>query len=432
MSYQSPYQAFVFEEYAYDDEKKMASFHYSFDGERHFEERVYFGGGSTDEQLLDEALKLAFYVVGTSYYKAFPTQKIMFNTAAPDERQAAFLQRVYHEGLSQFLFENQLTTAHMAQFVSEKKVSANPSVYDGEGLLVLQSGGKDSLLLATLLAEADDEYTPLYIHSSEAHPQVLDELSQPLRTMRRVLDIDALQTAAHDGALNGHVPVTYIVLAYALIDALLHNENTVLAAIGNEGAEPHAFIDDLPVNHQWSKTWEAEQLFSQYVTDYISPDLHVGSPLRGFSELRIAELFVEKCWETYGHSFSSCNAANYTQGVDNTQLKWCGECPKCANSYLLFSPFVAPKELQSLFDGKDLFAKPSLTETFKGLLGIDGVMKPFECVGEVDELRLAYHMAKEQWKTEIHELPYSIPHASFDYKKVCDAQEWITRLDIDI
>ena len=56
-----------------------------------------------------------------------------------------------------------------------------------------------------------------------------------------------------------------------------------------------------------------------------------------------------------------------------------------------------------------------LTETFKGLLGIDGVMKPFECVGEVDELRLAYHMAQ---KIHDYKLPFNVPSTDFDYKKI--------------
>jgi len=59
-----------------------------------------------------------------------------------------------------------------------------------------------------------------------------------------------------------------------------------------------------------------------------------------------------------------------------------------------------------------------LTETFKGLLGIDGVMKPFECVGEVDELRLAYHMAWENFGTESYQLSFDVPKGDFDYKSI--------------
>jgi hypothetical protein len=214
--------------------------------------------------------------------------------------------------------------------------------------------------------------------------------------------------------------MTYIVMAVALIQAILSGKQTVLTAIGHEGEEPHATIGDLSVTHQWSKTWSAEQQFAEYVRRYISPDFHIGSPLRRFTELRIAELFTDQAWATYGHSFSSCNRANYKQGDDNSALTWCGECSKCANSYLLFAPFVAPGELKSLFHGQDLFVKPLLGETFKGLLGIDGVPKPFECIGEIDELRLAYYMKREGYES----LPFAVPGSHFDYHQQYPSQSW--------
>jgi hypothetical protein len=140
----------------------------------------------------------------------------------------------------------------------------------------------------------------------------------------------------------------------------------------------------------------------------------------------VAELFVKHSWESYGHEFSSCNVANYQQGEDNTELKWCGNCPKCANSYLLFAPFLPAGELKSIFNGQDLFAKASLELIFKGLLGIDNVPKPFECVGEIDELRLAYHRC--QLKGDYQPLPFSVPDSAFDYMQTYPAQEWAVKM----
>jgi hypothetical protein len=132
-------------------------------------------------------------------------------------------------------------------------------------------------------------------------------------------------------------------------------------------------------------------------------------------------MFVDECWEKFGHSFSSCNVGNYKQGANNIELTWCGNCPKCANSFLLFSPFVEAEELKSLFGGQDLFSAPALQETFKGLLGIDDVMKPFECVGEIDELRQAYHMA--QAKEQYSQLSFGVPSSNFDYKAKYPSQD---------
>jgi hypothetical protein len=228
-----------------------------------------------------------------------------------------------------------------------------------------------------------------------------------------MIDREALAQAAADGGLNGHVPITYILMSLALVQAILTGKRHILTAIGHEGEEPHATIGDLSVTHQWSKTWAAEQEFQTYVHRYISPNILIGSPLRQYSELAIAELFVEKCWEQYGKKFSSCNVANYGQGVDNSDLKWCGECAKCANSWLLFAPFVAAGELRATFKTEqDLFIKPQLAEIFKGLLGVDGVLKPFECVGEIKELQKAYHLAQQNGYAA---LPFAVPESDFDY-----------------
>lgn len=420
---------FVFEGYDFNKEAREANFRYRFDDGRPFIERVQFSQiGEYDPHLLDKALFLAFVIIGTSYYKSFPSTEVRFETGTLDEWQAGFFSIIYQEGLSQFAFENHLTRGDLAQFAATSSELSDPISYQGRGTLVLESGGKDSLLTASLLEESDQPFTPWYISNSNYHPAVLDELGSPLFVARRLIDLEALHQARSDGGLNGHVPVTYIVQSIAVLQAILTGNNQILVSIAHEGQEPHATIGDLPVTHQWSKTWEAEQAFADYVRRYISPDIQIGSPLRRFSELKVAELFVQHAWADYGHRFSSCNVANYKQGSDNRELHWCGECPKCANAYLLFAPFVDAEELQSLFAGLDLFEKPLLAETFKGLLGIDGVMKPFECVGEIDELRYAYH--KAQAKAGYGKLPFDVPAASFDYQAEYPSQDWSDLLPV--
>jgi UDP-N-acetyl-alpha-D-muramoyl-L-alanyl-L-glutamate epimerase len=407
---------FIFDSYSFDATTGEAAFNYRFDDGRAFTETIkYEAIAGYNQAVLERALRLAFLVIGTSYVKTFPTRETQLPFPI-DAWTATFLNTIYQEGLSQFAYENNLKREDLPHFVAtaDDSTTIEPvNGYEGRGILSLQSGGKDSLLTAILLKNANQTFTPWYVQSaSRNHPQVLDTFDTPLVTVTRRIDLDALRHASDDGGRNGHVPVTYIVQSLALIQAILLNKNEVLVSIGHEGEEPHAFIDDLPVTHQWSKTWPAEENFAEYVHRYISPSLKIGSPLRRYTELRVAELFVDHAWQRYGHSFSSCNVANYRQGADNTQLSWCGNCPKCANSYLLFAPYVEANELKSLFGGRDLFASPTLQETFKGLLGIDGVMKPFECVGEIDELRFAYHQA--QRRGGYAPVSFSVPVADFN------------------
>jgi 7-cyano-7-deazaguanine synthase in queuosine biosynthesis len=419
---------FIFKYYEFNEVSRIATFHYRFsDGTAYKESISFASSGDYDKALLDKALFLSFVLVGVSYYKTFSSSEVELRCGSLDAWQVKFFEQVYQEGLSQFAFENNLTRNELAHFtITSESIRANPQPYTGNGVVALQSGGKDSLLTAVLLRNKEQSFTSWYASNSENYPQLIDMFGDDVHISRRSIDTDALATARAQGARNGHVPVTYIIASFALVDAILSNKNTILLSIGHEGDEPHGWIGDLPVNHQWSKTWEAEQAFAEYVTRYISPDIYVGSGLRCFSELRIAELFVQNAWQEYGHEFSSCNIANYQQGRDNTELKWCGQCPKCANSFILFAPFLPAEELKSIFDGQDLFAKASLQETFKGLLGIDGVMKPFECVGQTDELQLAYHMAIE--RGGYSHLPFDVPHSTFDYKYEYEVQSWAKQL----
>jgi hypothetical protein len=412
---------FIFEDYGYDKTTKKAYFRYSFEDGRSFEESYTFDNTheSYDEEILQRALRLAHLVIGTSYYKTFPSPEVLIKNDTIDGWQAMFLSNVYQEGLSQYAFENNLTRDDLAHFMGTGDAELAVS-YAGSGVLSLQSGGKDSLLTASMLHESGVTFTSLYVANGPTHPSLIDELGEVF-IVDRAIDRPALKQAADDGAKNGHIPITYVIMSIALVQAILTNKGSVLTSIGHEGEEPHAQIGDLSVTHQWSKTWPAEQHFAEYVQRYISKDLRIGSPLRRYSELRVAELFAEKAWAKYGHEFSSCNRINYKQGNDNSTLKWCGECSKCANSYLLFAPFIEPDDLKSLFNGQDLFVKPLLTETFKGLLGIDGVPKPFECIGEIDELRLAYHKKLPGYEN----VPFDVPQSSFDYMHEYPVQEWV-------
>ena len=418
-----PENSFKFIGYNFDQNSFTASFSYEDIKNIHYTEKIIFqkpeGIINYNQEVLDRALFLAFMLIGTSYYKSHPTKTVILPKKL-DAFQADFFNHVYQEGLSQFAFENGLTREDLAHFIPETDEKLSPLPYDGSGIISLQSGGKDSLLTAELLREKKLSFSSLFITSGNSYPKIIDSLNSPLLLLKRSIDLESLRKS--DGK-NGHIPITYIVKSLALIQAILLNKNTVITSIGQEGNEAHTKIGDLPVNHQWSKTWEAEQLFAEYVHSYISESLQIGSLLRPYTELYIAEQFAKKCWPKYGTSFSSCNVANYNQLADNSELKWCANCAKCANTFLLFMPFLPLKEQERIF-GENLLNKPSLTEIFKGLLGIDNIMKPFECVGEVDELRKAYEMRN----TSYGNLPFDVPASSFNYKQERPCQAFIKEL----
>lgn len=383
---------FKFLGYEFDKEEATAVFRYQGKDGIVFSEKAVFskeGMIDYDEKELDDALFFAFVVLGTSYYKVAPTKKVVLNRDIT-RGQAEFFNLIYQEGMSQFAFENNLKRDDLADFTSyidDLAIEPKDNKKIDDLILALISGGKDSLLLAEILKEEKANFRVLYIAGANgSYPDVIRDFGEPM-VIRRFIDKERLKKA---NGLNGHVPITLINEALALIQAVLIGADKIELGIGREGLEPHTWIDDLPVNHQWSKTEEAQNMLKKYVNTFIDSNLSIGSVLDDLTELEIAKEFAEKCWDKYGHRFSSCNLANYKQGVENKQLKWCGECAKCANSYLLFAPFVPFDEQKELF-GRDLFSDSRLTDIFKGLLGVDGVMKPFECVASIEELRWAYH-----------------------------------------
>ena len=397
---------FKFINYHFDPNTGLASFNYEGPTGVNYSETVQFTINNSiqyDATTLDQALFLAFIVLGTSYYKSHPTPEISL-TYPLDDFQADFFNQIYQDGLSQFTFENHLKRSDLAHFKASEATSVPlpPSTLPANPTrLVLLSGGKDSLLTAEMLARDNLSFTPVYISNSDTDlPEIISAYGKPL-VIKRHIDRKNLQKSA---GLNGHVPVTLINESLALIQAILLDASEIYLGLGREGEEPHAYIDDLPINHQWSKTPATQQALRNYIQTHISNGITVKSLLENKDELEIAGDFVKLCWEKFGHQFSSCNVANYKQDTHNQALKWCGKCPKCANSFLLFAPYLPLTEQP--FD-HNLFTDPELTNTFKGLLGTENFMKPFECVGTTTELRTAYAKRNASYG----DLPFIVPTA---------------------
>ena len=75
--------------------------------------------------------------------------------------------------------------------------------------------------------------------------------------------------------------------------------------------------------------------------------------------------------------FRSCNVGSKTDS-------WCGKCPKCLFTWIILSPFLSREKLTAIF-GKDLMADERLRPILEELNGTAAV-KPFECVGTVEEV----------------------------------------------
>jgi hypothetical protein len=153
-------------------------------------------------------------------------------------------------------------------------------------------------------------------------------------------------------------------------------------AMSNEhsASVPNLKIDGIEINHQFSKSFEFEQMFSEYIANLITPSVTYFSLLRPLSEIEIARRFSNH--PAYFGIFRSCNTA-FRQSRAARGRYWCCDCPKCRFVFLALSPFVAKPELIRIF-GRNLLDDETQRNGFAELCGLQD-HKPFECVGETSE-----------------------------------------------
>ncbi len=194
------------------------------------------------------------------------------------------------------------------------------------------------------------------------------------------------------GFLNGHVPVTGIISAIAVLAATLEDRDAVVMSNEWSASVPTVQTGDQAVNHQYSKSEAFEGAFRGVLAQ--TPGMpEYFSALRARTELWIADRFA--ALTQYHSTFRSCNRAFHIDPARRLD-HWCGQCDKCCFIDLILAPFLPAAELSRIFDSREPLTDPALAGRFRALLGDADLSKPFECVGEVNECRAAVLLAAER------------------------------------
>ena len=375
-------------------------------GERQFVERVTFpDGGDWSRAPAQSAARLVWLLAGVSYYKTAAPLEIDLGEEPLTEAEAQFLLTYYRQGLAEFAYRNALDltplTLSTALSTSPPVVPgldsaslrlARDSVENGEQAprgraLVPFGGGIDSITTVELVRHQAPE-AALFIVSRPgdrfaAIEQPAAVAGLPIVRAEREIDPQVLRSAEL-GFLNGHVPVTGIISAIAVLAAALQRRDAVI--MSNEWSSSSPTIGD--VNHQWSKSLDFERAFRGVAgatgVDYFSR-------LRPYTELLIAERFARH--PEYHSAFRSCNRAFHIDRAKRLD-HWCGRCDKCCFIDLILAPFLSAADLRAVFgQAGEPLDKPELIEQFRSLLGTSATAKPFECVGDEGECRAAAILA---------------------------------------
>ena len=384
----------------YDPASGEATLRYYLDDGPELVERLVFPHApwpleASRQAAFEQALVVLHLIAGVSYYKAAVPPHVRFGKPGLAEGLPAFLREVFVQGLAEFAYVNRLDVA--ARYAPESVPEFRPSPRElllPRRALVAMGGGKDSLVGLDLLRRAGIEVQPICIGSSSLIAATVGETGLPLLQILRHLapELAALNTA---GAWNGHVPVTAINSAIAVCAAILYGFHYVV--FSNERSADEATLitaQGTAVNHQYSKTTAFEREFRRIIHTVISPDIDYFSILRPFSELEIVRRFSRLT--RFHDVYSSCNR-NFHQLGQAVAGRWCGNCPKCRFAALSLAVFLGPRQVLQI-QGVDLLDDPAQMEGFRALCGL-GVDKPFECVGESGESRVALAALeqREEW-----------------------------------
>ena len=299
-----------------------------------------------------------------------------------DEKQIQFLEKLYYKGLGEFLYVNGITISQDELFTIEclhDSVELPEVSYKGEGNLICVGGGKDSCVSLELLKH--ESHNSCFIMNPK-EPQlacvsVAGYTLENIMKVERKLDRQIIELN-EQGFLNGHTPLSSLIAFISYLCAYLSGKRNVV--LSNEASANESTVLGTNINHQYSKTFEFENDFREYMNRVMHLDISYFSLLRGLSEYNVAKLFAH--YKEYHSVFKSCNL-----GSKENDWNWCCHCPKCLFIYMILSPFLTKKERIQIF-GEDLYSREDLLDIFNEILGY-AETKPFECVGTYEEARYA-------------------------------------------
>lgn len=408
----SKYRQFIFDSYEFNAEDGTLALHYAIDDALHFTETYHFDFpfAEYDPKVLDRAIQLLFFIAGSSYYKTYIPPEIVVRMGDLDAELAAFCSKTYERGLGEFWYINNLDPKTPVAFPTTASDSLPLLAGNGIGQLVGVGGGKDSLVTIELLREQGADIETWSLNHRDQLTPLVRRIGLPHYWVERTWD-EQLYSLRDQGAYNGHIPISAIFACAGIVTAILAGKRDVVVSNEESANEPTLTYQGVPINHQYSKSQEFEGDFQRILGRLYGDSLRYYSFLRPLSEIRIAELFAGVGFEKYKDVFSSCNRAFVHE---SHHMSWCGQCPKCAFTYMALAPFVPRGELESVWVGKSLLLDPGLEPTYRQLLGIEGD-KPLDCVGEVKESRTAMRLSEDQYPELQGAYQFELPD-SYDFR----------------
>ena len=391
-----PPDRFRYDGFAIDQADSTVTCRYSTTGHRFTERFTFEHAGNWEDPAVLAAVRILYLLAGVSYYKTSPAAVIDLVDHPTSAAERDFLRSYYVNGLGEFAYRNGLDLRDVR--LEGPDGPTLPAAYDpapGRPLIPF-GGGIDSIVTVESLRGDNPDAALCVVQPPGERFAAIEEAAAltglPVTRIDRHLD-PLVRRSADLGFLNGHVPVTAIITAAALVAAVLEGRDAVVLSNEWSASVPTVVAGGVAVNHQWSKGDEFERGFGRFVHSSLGPAISVFSYLRPRSELWVAQQFARLT--TYHLAFRSCNRA-FHQDPAQRPDHWCGRCDKCCFIDLVLAPFMGRTELEAVFAGDEPLQNPANEDRFRALLGLGAGTKPFECVGDVDECRAATLLAAQR------------------------------------
>jgi hypothetical protein len=392
------YEKFIFESYTLNREARTIELRYSFDDELHFTEKITLADNAPLEDAESPDVQRALFGLhlagGASYFKAFAPKQIEVRSGHLNAEQAAFWNDFYTKGLGEYFYVNKINYHGLINFPvspdapAEITQEAQPTPRKA---LVPFGGGKDSQATVEILRRAGIDITLFRMQGHQFVTELAEVNNAPLVEVSRSLDPQLFELNKQ-GALNGHVPITGYVTFLTMTVALLYGYDSVF--FSNERSSDYGNVEYLgmQVNHQWSKSNEAELMMVSYIERFVTRQTRYLNALRPLSELAVAKIFVQE--PKYFAHVTSCNQNWLWQKLDQNphEGRWCGECDKCSFVFAILAAFLPLETMVNDIFKKNLFDDAALLPRYRQLWGAEA-FKPFQCVGTPEETQAALYLA---------------------------------------
>lgn len=430
LSLREEHPYFVYEGFQVHENKDFLhiEFHFNLSGKYHFypELKLPISQVNDKDILSDKGIMNIIFQVGMveliSYWKAACPPKVIIKPYQLDKFQVKWWKKLYFNGLGEFFYLNNINTSindFMQIECKATKKTVKSSIHPNNNTtLIPVGGGKDSIVTLEVMKDSAMESACMIVNPRPASLNsaiIAGFNNEDIIQIKRTIHPQLLELNKN-GFLNGHTPFSALLAFISLLTAMLTKRKYIL--LSNESSANEATVNNSNINHQYSKSFEFEQDFRDYVKKYISKEYEYLSLLRPLSEIQIGKIFSN--YNSHFSTFRSCNAGSKTN-------KWCGECPKCLFTFIILSPFIHPVVLENIF-GTNLFENEKLLQTLKELIGVLEV-KPFECVGTKEEISTALNLAiKKYYNMEsLPPLLHYFVQTSFYQKNIHDISKEIER-----